>query len=196
MKRLVLIAVSLCFCFLIASAYGQNLDAAFGVSTITGSSATTTNGTLFPSQSGGAYPGFSADFLLRHRFGVEGELFWRASQGLYGGYQPYRPIFYSFNAIWVPRLTKNLSAELLGGIGGEDLRFYGILNCNNFLGCTTYTSSNHFMGDFGGGIRAYFWHGAFVRPEARIYLINNNVEFSSNHVVRYGVSLGYSFGGH
>jgi len=29
----------------------------------------------------------------------------------------------------------------------------------------------------------------------RLYLINNNLEFSSNTVVRYGGSLGYSFGG-
>jgi len=50
------------------------------------------------------------------------------------------------------------------------------------------------MGDFGGGIRAYFWHGAFIRPEVRVYLINNNAEFSSNYAVRYGASLGYSFG--
>ena len=74
-------------------------------------------------------------------------------------------------------------------------RFYGYTNCNAFFGCTTYTSSNHFMGDFGGGIRAYIWHSAFLRPEVRLYLINNNAEFSSSRVVRYGLTLGYSFGG-
>ena len=122
-------------------------------------------------------------------------LSWRASQNLYGGSQPYRPVFYSFNAIWAPKLSKNFTAELLAGVGGEDVRFYGLTNCNNFFGCTTYSSSNHFMGDFGGGIRAYIWHDVFVRPEVRLYLINNNNEFSSNTVVRYGASLGYSFGG-
>ncbi len=30
------------------------------------------------------------------------------------------------------------------------------------------------MGDFGGGIRAYIWHNVFIRPEVRVYLINNN----------------------
>lgn len=194
LKKLTLAVILLCFAAALVPAHAQTIDAAFGVGTVSGPAPETRNGVLFPSQSGGAYPAFSADFLLRHRFGIEGELSWRASQALYGGYQPYRPIFYAFNAIWVPKLTKNISAELLAGIGGEDLRFYGILNCNNFVGCTTYTSSNHFMGDFGGGIRAYFWHGAFIRPEARLYLINNNVEFSGNHVVRYGASLGYSFG--
>jgi hypothetical protein len=184
-------------CLLASSAHGQQFDAAFGVSTITSSSGTITNGLYFPSDTGGTYPGFSADLLLRHRIGFEGDISWRASQNLYGGIgsQPYRPIFYSFNAIWAPKLTKNLTAELLAGIGGEDVRFYGVVNCSNFFGCTNYASSNHFMGDFGGGIRAYIWHDVFVRPEVRLYLINNNLEFSSNTVVRYGGSLGYSFGG-
>jgi hypothetical protein len=194
-KTLTVVILGLGLCLLASSAYGQQFDAAFGVSTISSSSSTITNGLLFPSDRGGAYPGFSADLLLRHRIGFEGELSWRASQNLYGGSQPYRPVFYSFNAIWAPKLSKNFTAELLAGIGGEDLRFYGFTNCSNFFGCTTYTSSNHFMGDFGGGIRAYIWHNVFVRPEVRLYLINNNVEFSSNTVVRYGGSLGYSFGG-
>jgi hypothetical protein len=126
--------------------------------------------------------------------GVEGDIAWRASQNLYGGSQPVRPILYTFNAIWVPKITKNITAEVLGGIGGEDLRFYGAINYNPFSGYTNYTSSNHFMGDFGGGIRAYFWRNAFIRPEVRLYLINNNVEFSSDYAARYSVSLGYSFG--
>lgn len=193
MKTLTLSAIVFLFCVLAESASAQQFDVAFGVGTVSASSAKTVGALTFPSQSGGAYPGFSADFLLRHRFGIEGEMSWRASQAMYG-FQPYRPIFYSFNAIWVPRLNKNVSAELLAGIGGEDVRFYGILNCNGFVGCTTYASSNHFMGDFGGGIRAYIWRNVFIRPEVRVYLINNNVEFSSGHAIRYGGSLGISFG--
>ena len=195
LKKLTLVAVTVVFCLAGVNAFAQQLDVGFGAGTTSSASGTTTNGFFFPSDRGGLYPGFSADLLLHHRFGIEGELSWRASQALYGGYQPYRPVFYSFNAIWAPRIGKNFTAELVGGIGGEDLRFYGFTNCNNFFGCTSYTSSNHFMGDFGGGIRAYVWHDAFLRPEVRLYLINNNVEFSSNRVLRYGVTLGYSFGG-
>lgn len=194
MKKLTLVAIAFVFCLLQVQARAQQFDAAFGISTLTSGSPTTSNGLFFPSERGGTYPGFSADLLVHHRFGIEGEINWRASQGLYGGYQPYRPIFYNFNALWAPRVSKNITAELMAGIGGEDLRFYGFLNCNALLGCTNYSSSNHFMGDFGGGIRAYFWHNAFIRPEARVYLINNNAEFSSSTVVRYGIFLGYSFG--
>ena len=195
MKKLTLVAVSIVFCLIGVSALAQQLDVGFGVSGTSSASGTTSNGLFFPSDRGGLYPGFSADLMVHHRIGIEGELSWRASQALYGGYQPYRPVFYSFNGIWAPKLTKNLTAEVVAGIGGEDLRFYGYTNCTTFFGCTTYTSSNHFMGDFGGGIRAYVWHDVFLRPEVRLYLINNNAEFSSGRVVRYGVTLGYSFGG-
>lgn len=49
----------------------------------------------------------------------------------------------------------------------------------------------------GGGIRVYLYGNFFVRPEMRVYLVHNNVEFSSGHSrsVRYGVSIGYTFGG-
>ncbi len=194
MKKNIVIATTVVFLFLATAAFAQ-FDAAFGVSTVKSSAATISDGFLFPSMSGGAYPGFSADFLVHHHLGVEGELYWRASQSLYGGYQPYRPLFYAFNAIYAPKLTKNITAELMGGIGGEDIRFYGYTNCSSFFGCTTYTSSNHFMGDVGGGIRAYIWHDLFVRPEVRLYLVHNNAEFSSGTIARFGVSIGYSFGG-
>jgi hypothetical protein len=194
LKKLILIASCFVFCLFQRTAVGQQIDVAFGVGTLTSSAAKSSGGFLFPTMGGGAYPSFSGDFLIFHRVGIEGDLAWRASQFLYGGTQPVRPILYTFNAIWVPKITKNITAEVLGGIGGEDLRFYGAINFNPFAGYTNYTSSNHFVGDFGGGIRAYFWRNAFIRPEARLYLINNNVEFSSNHAARYGVSLGYSFG--
>jgi hypothetical protein len=199
LKKLMFVAIAVVFCLLAASAFGQGFDAAFGISSISSSTASTgtcPSGTcIFPSERGGVYPGFSADLLIHHRIGFEGELFWKASQGLYGSQLPYRPIFYNFNAMWAPRISKNFTGEVLGGIGGEDLRFYGVLNFNPLLGYTNYTSSNHFMGDVGAGLRAYFWHDAFLRPEVRLYLINNNVEFSSGRILRYGVSLGYSFGG-
>jgi hypothetical protein len=195
LKKLILMATLFVFCLFERPAHGQQIDAAFGFGTLTSAAGKTSGGLFFPTVGGGGYPSFSADFLLLHHVGIEGDVFWRASQNLYGAFQPYRPIFYTFNAIWAPRLAKPITAELMAGIGGESLRFYtGVGNCGAF-GCTNYVSSNHFVGDFGGGIRAYFWRNAFIRPEVRLYLINNNVEFSSGYATRYGVSLGYSFGG-
>jgi hypothetical protein len=195
LKKLTLIAVLFAFCFFKRAAHAQQVDAAFGFGTLTSSAGETTNGVFYPPMRGGGYPSFSGDVLLLHHMGIEGDISWRASQNLYGAYQPYRPIFYTFNAIWAPKLAKHVSAELLAGIGGEDIRFYTpYYTCGYVTGCTNYLSSNHFLGDFGGGIRAYFWHGAFVRPEVRLYLINNNNEFSSGVATRYSISLGYSFG--
>lgn len=195
MRKLTLIVALFVLCLFERPAHAQQFDAAFGFGTISSSAPTTSQGLLFPSLRGGLYPSISADFLVKRRLGIEGEFAWRGSQAEYGGVEPYRPIFYAINAIWAPKLTKNITAELLGGIGGEDLRFYGNLNYNPLGGYTNYTSSNHFMADLGGGIRAYVWRNAFVRPEVRLYLIHNNVEFSSGYVERYGVSIGYSFGG-
>jgi hypothetical protein len=194
-KKLTLITVFFLFTVFVSAVNAQQIDAAFSFSGISSAKGKTTDGLFFPTVGGGFFPGFNADFLLKHRLGLEGDISWRGGQNTYGGSQPFRPIFYSFNAIWVPQLTKNISAEVLAGIGAESLRFYSdTLNCSSFTGCTNYASSNHFMGDFGAGIRAYFWHDAFIRPEVRVYLINNNVEFSSGYAVRYGASIGYSFG--
>jgi len=50
------------------------------------------------------------------------------------------------------------------------------------------------MGVFGGGLKLYPKGNFFIEPEVRLYLVHNNIEFSSNRVVRSGVSIGYSFG--
>ena len=185
----------LCFFVLMnLPAHSQQFDAAFGVGTVTAPAAKTdANGTFFPSNTGGAYPSFSADLLVKHHFGVQGEVAWRASQNLYGGFQPYRPILYDFNGIYAPQLGKKVAAELMAGVGGEDLRFYtGTVTCS-FISCTDFVSSNHFAGHFGGGVRFYVWGNVFVRPEAHLYLIHNNNEFSSGTLGRYSISIGYSF---
>ena len=195
LKKLTLVAIAAAFFILASNAFGQGFDAAFGFGSITSAKATTSNGLIFPSERGGLYPGFTADLLVHHRMGIEGDVFWKASQGEYGGFNPYRPILWSINGIWAPHISKNFTGEVLAGIGAEDIRFYGTLNFSSFAGYTNYVSSNHFMADVGAGLRAYFWHDAFIRPEVRLYLVHNNVEFSSGNILRYGVSIGYSFGG-
>jgi hypothetical protein len=169
-------------------------DIAFGFGTIEAPSASSASGDYSPqSMTGGLYPSFSVDFLLHHNFGVSGELSWRASQNLYEGYEPYRPLLYDFGGIWAPRFNKKVGAEVTAGIGAESIRFYsGSYNCN-FITCTDYTSSNHLMGHFGAGVKIYVHGNFFVRPEANFYLIRNNVEFSSAYATRVGASLGYTF---
>ena len=185
---------------LVVSASAQRADLAFGAGTTFSpgpSSSDVNSGNFFlPSAGGGTYLSASGQFLIRHSLGAGGEVSWKASQGLYAGYQPYRPILYDFYGIYAPRVNRHVGFEVLAGIGGEDLRFYTpYYNCN-FTGCTDYVSSNHFMGTFGAGVKFYPTGGNwFIRPEVRAYLVHNNEEFNSSRIVRTGVSIGYSFGG-
>ncbi|HWR36190.1 MAG TPA: hypothetical protein VN622_10005 [Clostridia bacterium] len=169
----------------------QQVDFAFGVGTTTSQS--DSNLAATQNLGGGAFPAFSADLLFGHGFGVNGEVAWRGSQSSYQQIQPYRPIFYDVNAIWVPQ-WKRLAGELMAGIGGQSIRFYQPYFVCNFTGCTNYTSVNNFMGHFAGGVRFYVSSRIFVRPEAHLYLVHDNSLFNSGRLARYGASIGYTIG--
>lgn len=189
--RKVLVLFAFGFLLFTTAQAQTQFDATFGLSTIV---TPTTNGTGPLNLNGGAYPAFGADFLFLKNFGVGGEVAWRGSQSVYANIQPYRPILYSFYGIYAPPLgTKRVSAELLGGIGAESTRFYQqYYNCN-FTGCTNYTSTTHFLGEVGAGLRFYVKGNIFVRPEVRMYFVHNNEEFDTGRAMRTGVSVGYSF---
>ena len=202
MKRTLRVAILLSFvCASVAAlsnlAQAQKLDLAFGISSVDAPGASSATGSYAPvSLTGGTYPGFSGDVLFFHHMGIGSEVYWRASQGsnyLDSGVN-YRPLFYDFNAVYSPKLASHTYLELVGGIGALSTRFY-CSGCGNGYN-TNYQSSNHFMGDFGAGIKFYPKGGFFLRPEARLYLVNNNIDFSSPRVTRFGLSIGYTFGGH
>jgi hypothetical protein len=173
----------------------QQFDIGFGVGTVIAPSGSSFTGNHSPQTvGGGAYLNFSGDYIFWRNAGVGGEVAWRASQNLYGGYQPFRTIFYDFNAVYAPPLGKHAQLELLGGIGGLGTRFYTQTFLCNYFTCTNYVDSNHFMGDLGAGVRLFVGKGVFVQPEFREYFIHNNVEFSSGYATRSGVTVGYSFG--
>jgi hypothetical protein len=197
LKNLACIALLSMFFLIGKTARAQQLDAAFGLSGVIGTSAADASDNHFPqSVGGGVFPTFSGDFLLIHHFRIGGEVSWRATRNLSQGFLPFRPIFYDFGAVYAPPLGRHAALELSTGIGGESIRFYQpFLNCN-FFSCTDFTSSNHLMWEVGGGVRLYVWHNIFIRPDARFYFIRNNFEFSSNHATRVGASIGYSFRGY
>lgn len=143
---------------------------------------------------GAAYPGFSGDVQFFHHLGIGTEIFWKASQGDYANQGVgFRPLLWNINAVYVPKLASHTYLELVGGIGSQSTRYYCGVSCYNPYTGTNYASSNHFDADFGGGIKFYLTHGFFVRPEARIYVVNNNTDFSGNHFGRFGASIGYTF---
>jgi hypothetical protein len=197
LRNAVLAAFFLCAVVLAGtSSHAQQFDAAFGFHGVTGPSASSADVDHQPQTiGGGVFPSFSADILPWGRLGVQGEVSWRYGQNLYQGFQPFRPIFFDFNGIWAPNFGDRAGAELLGGFGFQSTRFYtSNFSCSGFTGsCTNYVSSNHLMGHVGAGFRYYVTHNIFVRPEAHLYFVRNNFEFSGSRVNRFGVSVGYSW---
>jgi len=180
-------------------ASAQQIDLGFGVGTISSESASSTPSLNQPpvSLKGGAYPAISGDVLFfRKHFGIGGNIAWRASQANPPGAQPYRPILWDIDGMWVPPLGKHAAAEFSAGIGAESTRFYtNVYNCNYLSGCSNYVTSSHFLGQFGAGLKVYAHGGFYIKPEVHLYLVNNNVEYTSAHAIRYGGTIGYTFGG-
>src|SRR5437762_12242123 len=85
----------------------QDFDVAFGVGKLIAPSASSASGNHNPvSLTGGAYPVFTADYLLKHNFGFGGEIAWRAGRNVYAGFQPYRPLLYDFGAVYAPHRSE------------------------------------------------------------------------------------------
>lgn len=180
-------------------AQAQTIDVSAGIAAIDAPGTRVADNISHQPQSltGGAYLVFSGDYLFFHKhIGVEGEFVRRQTEGL----DPvnnllFRPMFYDANAIWTKKFFKRFTAELEGGAGMETTRFY-TAGCGSKGNC--YVNKNHFMGDAGAGIKIYplqrsvFRH-IFIRPEGRFYFIRAAQEFSSDHAIRFGASIGYSF---
>jgi hypothetical protein len=180
-------------------AQAQKIDIAFGGSTVLAPSASSCSGDCQVPQSlaGGTFLGVSGDVIFWHNLGVGAEVNWRASQGG-GSYLDqfglnYRPVFYNFNAVYSPKLASHAYLELVGGIGAMSTHLYQCNNCGISGGSSEVASSSHFDADFGGGLKLYVSHGFFIRPEARVYWINNDTNFAGAHATRVGASIGYTF---
>ncbi len=196
MRKFNLMAVIGLVFVMLGAASAQRFDLALGAGTLKGDSPKfDSQGNLVANQGGGTFLNFSGTLLIMKNMGFNGEVAWRAKQNLYGGVLPFRPILFDFNGIYSPMIGKHAGIDAMAGIGVSTARFYtGNISGNPFTGYTNYQSSNHFMGHIGGGVRLYVKGNFFVRPEAHLYLIRNNFEFSSSHPSRFGISLGYSLG--
>lgn len=157
---------------------------------------TALTGYVPPPEKGGAYPSLLLQRRLPNHFGLNVEGAFRYHKGIYDFYQPYRPFIYDANGVYSPRFTAKASGDFMAGIGAQTVLFYTqTYNCNvSGGGCRSYLNSTHFLVHFGAGVRYYFLHNLFVRPEANWYYIHNNFEFHSNNVFRAGATVGYTFG--
>ncbi len=204
MRKFAFFAVVCSLFFISSLASAQQADAmlGFGTTLATGTNSTTACTTTFNTscvgpEKGGLYTTISGDVIFHKRLGFNFEANWRTKQGLDGAGQFYRPILFDFNGDYQPRISKKLGADLLGGIGWQSTRFYGFQptsSCEFFNAC--YTSNNHFLVHFGGGLRYYVYGNAFIRPEVHFYhILNNSDVFTNSNVIRVGASIGYTIGG-
>ena len=169
--------------------HAQELDLGLGFGTVTAPAATAT----FPSLSGGLYMSVGGTVRLKKYLGFNAQVAWRTRQAVYLGVQPYRPLFYDFNANFGHTWHKKYGADLMAGIGAESLRFYTpYFTCGSFS-CSNYQSINHFMFHVGGDFRYYIWHTVFIRPEAHYYIVHDNAEFNNVNPTRFAIAIGYSF---
>lgn len=174
----------------------KNFDVSAGISTLDAPGAHVANGinNQPDTLTGGVYLNFNGDFIFWKNLGVEGEFVRKQSEGLYiVDNLPFRPLYFDANAIWTKKFFKRFTAEIEGGAGEESIRFY-----TGGCGSGCYAAKNHFMIDGGAGVKIYplnwwFARHIFIRPEGRFYLVFNNQQFSSDKVIRYGASIGYTF---
>lgn len=196
MRKLMAVGSLLWILTLVAPVYAQQIDLSIGGGPLVAPTSNNIFSGFNNSLNGGTYLGFGIDYLLKRKLGVGAEVFWRKTQGLYNSQLPYRPFFWDFNGIYAPTFKKHFGAEIVAGIGAETIRQTALVaSCDTNGNCSNYVNINHFMGDFGGGLKIYPFRGLFVRPEVRIYLVPNNVEFNSSFAIRYGASIGYTLGG-
>lgn len=204
MRKLALVAPVFAFLFCAHFATAQQVDVMVGGGTLMQpytNTSTSSQSFVELAETGGVYPSVGADIVdSERRLGLNLESSWRYHRASYYGYEAYRPILTDVNALFQPKLNKKFGLDFMAGIGAASTRFYlpSVVTCGYFAGCYDYSSTNHFMEHVSGGLRYYFWHNFFVRPEANIYHIHNNTNyttggFNSNFLTRVGASIGYTF---
>ena len=200
MKILRTLALGVGVLAVIPSLRAQEVAAYFGLGSAHDGSngaqlSTFSDGNLYKTPSlGGLFGHIGATVLIDKQVGVGGEISWRPSQGDYAGI-PYRPTFYTFDAIYRPLKgsTKKFSPELRAGIGGMRLHFFpdDDVSCSQVPGCP---SSEHFQWHLAAAGRWYFADHLFLRPAFDLHFVNKLSEFGSNWVPEYSFGIGYSLG--
>jgi len=175
----------------------QEVDLAVGGGTVFSAKPTSAS-TAFPApaEKGGLYPSASLQYMRWGKLGVNAELAFRYKEGLYNGYQFFRPLLYDINAVYASSISDKSTVDLMAGAGGQTAIFYDrYRTCTSNGGvCVPNVNSTHFLVDLGADLRYKVWRRIFIRPEAHYYRVFNNSQFHSGNLFRASVSIGYRFG--
>ena len=202
--HLLIVFASILFFFTALASAEPRFDAYFGMGTMRDGSTHQAidflgTGHPLPTPSlDGVFGTFGGAFMLNPSVGVGAELSLRFAQGDYAGLG-YRPIFYDFNGIWTPHITKRFMPEFQGGFGGVNLRFYNpsatYFDYNTGQYSDFAGSSNHLQLHAGAGLRIYVKPHIFIRPQVDYHWVRNlTTEFNSNSVAAYSIAIGFSSG--
>ena len=159
---------------------------------------------------GGFFLGFGGNLMLWKRFGVGVDyilepvkkdylVFQQQGTGVIGDKLQTRVGFYDFNGIFQPVSQKKVAVQLIGGIGGTNVKFYeNQTSSSAVLGNSNQTqflqSANHFQVHGGIGVQFYLTDHVFLRPEFEVRYVTNFNQYGRNLVTSEMVWLGYSFG--
>ncbi len=187
-------------------AHAQDADVLFGAGFVTDSSSNSVStllGTPLTSPSLNATFGkVGGDFMIKKHLGFGAETDFQFSHANYQGFQA-RPIFYDFNAVYMPGVGRfsRVVPEIQGGIGGVRMTFvYNSTSCDTLVGCTSsavpYESASHFQLHVGVGVRLYATKHLFVRPQFDYHYVPNFIQYGSNSVPEFGAAVGWSFSEH
>jgi hypothetical protein len=196
--RTLVVLMGLCACFRPAKAQEVYTYLNFGVPHADSTHQqvdTYGDGNYYPTRSlGGVFGDFGVSAMLKKPIGVGFDIAWRLEHATYTGIQ-YRPVFYSFDAIFQPRRLTNsrLTTELRAGIGGTGLHYNPDeqQNCVNGPACENVS---HFQAHSAVALRIYAGKHFFVRPAIDLHYVHNFVEFGSNWVPQYSVGIGWGLG--
>jgi hypothetical protein len=152
---------------------------------------------------GGVFGVFGADFMLRPKFGVNGEYAFRFAQADYLPFAQlkFRPSFYDFNAIYQPVSSKRIAPVIEGGIGGARIALY-FTQSASVTGVNTtvsqfFASANHFQVHGAFGVKLYVKPNLFIKPQFDIHYVTHLTDqFGHDWVPQYTVAVGYTFGEH
>jgi hypothetical protein len=167
---------------------------------------------------GGFVMGVGANLMLWKHFGVGMEAVLQPGKATYaqipavtyvstGGVtqilQPAYPLqtrvtLYDLNGIYQPVSTKRANLQLIGGVGGANVKSYLGTSTSSLLGSSSYgsylSSSNHLNLHAGVGVQIYLTDKLFIRPQVDIHYVPNFIQFGTNLVKQEMVWIGYTIG--
>jgi hypothetical protein len=146
---------------------------------------------------GGVFGTIGGGLMLTPNYGFGAQVSFRFTKGDYAFYG-YRPIFYDFNGIWTPQVSKTVIPEFQAGFGGLNLRFYDASNpyydYNTGKVSTFAGSFNHFQLHAAAGLRFKFKSHVWVRPQVDYHWVKSFEQFGSDNVLGYSLAIGFSAG--